>query len=252
MPGRGVIAAAAQRVQAACLLHAHLGTVDLQAFLAIVVGLLVAVDTHHDLFPRIEPSLRPQRILVDAPLHPAGFEGCQDATLSVDVRQHRANLRHHAAGQRLDQVGARPRVRHVAQAKLMLEDQLRIAGQPRGLRARQSQCLVKAVGMQRLRTTEDRGHRLDRGARDIVERLLRGERPARGLAMHAHRRGARAGAAQLAHDVVPQEPRGAQLGDLNEELLADAEEEAQSAAERIDIKAALTQQTDIGPGIGQC
>ncbi len=43
--------------------------------------------------------------------------------------------------------------------------------------------------------------------------------------------------AELRHDPVPQRARGAQLGDLHEEIHADGEEERQPPGELVDIHA---------------
>ena len=103
---------------------------------------------------------------------------------------------------------------------------------PRRLLGRQRQRLVAAVAVQRLRAAEHRGHRLERDADDVVVGLLRGQRAAGGLGVEAQLLRARVGGAEaVAHDARPQPPRGAELGDLLEEVVVGVEEERQPLAE---------------------
>ena len=104
--------------------------------------------------------------------------------------------------------------------------------------------------MQRLGAAEHAGQRLDRGPHDVVERLLGGQRDARGLGVEAHQpraRGARAvGLAQLAR---PDPPRRAVLGDLLEEVDVRVEEEAQAGREVVDVEPAGHQLLDVGEAV---
>src|SRR3954469_22239057 len=84
-----------------------------------------------------------------------------------------------------------------------------------------------------------RRHRLDRGAHDIVVDVLRGERPARGLRMRAQRERARVPGALLLHQLGPDQARGAQLGDLHEEVHADRPEETEPGGKTIDVEPGL-------------
>ena len=104
--------------------------------------------------------------------------------------------------------------------------------------------------MQRLGAAEHARERLDRGAHDVVERLLGGQRDAGGLRVEAHQPRAlvaRAeGVAQLAR---PDAPRGAVLGDLLEEVDLGVEEERQARREVVDVEAALDGLLDVGEAV---
>ena len=104
--------------------------------------------------------------------------------------------------------------------------------------------------MQRLGAAEHAGERLDRGAHDVVERLLRGQRHAGGLRVEAHQPRLRVlraeGLAQLAR---PDAARGAVLGDLLEEVDLRVEEEAQPRRELVDVDAALDGLLDVGEAV---
>ena len=78
----------------------------------------------------------------------------------------------HLIGQRLDVIRAAERIDHVGQVRFFAQDVLRRDRDPRGFCRRHRHRLVVAVGMQRLQSTEDAGHRLRGDARDIVQRLL--------------------------------------------------------------------------------
>ena len=82
--------------------------------------------------------------------------------------------------------------------------------------------------MQALRAAQRGRHRLDRGAHNIIVRILLGQRNAAGLAVGAQHLGLWVGRAKFIHDVMPQLARGAQLGDFHEEVHADAPEKAEA------------------------
>ena len=89
--------------------------------------------------------------------------------------------------QPFDIVGAAPRIDDPRGAAFLLQEQLRVAGDARGEIRRQRQGFVERVGVQRLGVTLRGSHGLDVGANHVVEHILRGERPAGGLAMGAQR-----------------------------------------------------------------
>ena len=137
-------------------------------------------------------------------------------------------------GQRLDRVGAAERIDDVGDAASRAPRIccVRSASARRRL-GRQRQRLVVAVGVQRLRAAQHRGQRLHRRAHDVVQRLLRRQRRARGLRVEAqHQRLRVLRAEAVAHDARPQPPRGAELGDLLEEVVVRVEEEREPRRER--------------------
>ena len=106
------------------------------------------------------------------------------ASTSLDVRPRAARQ---VVGEPLDVVAAAPRVDHLGGAGLLLQQQLGVAGDPGGEVGGQRERLVQGVGVQRLGVALGGGHRLDAGADDVVVDVLRGQRPARGLAVRAQR-----------------------------------------------------------------
>ena len=104
--------------------------------------------------------------------------------------------------------------------------------------------------MQRVGPAEDGGERLDRGADDVVVRLLGGEGDARGLRVEAQPLGAFGpGAVDVAHPARPDPARGAELGDLLEEVDVRVEEEAQPGREDVDVEPARAAQLDVGEAV---
>ena len=118
------------------------------------------------------------------------------------------------------------------------------------LLGRQRERLVVGVGVQRLRAAEHAGERLDRGAHDVVQRLLRGQADAGRLRVEAHLPRARVlRAERLAQLARPDAPRGAVLGDLLEEVDLRVEEERQARREVVDVEAALDGLLDVGEAV---
>jgi hypothetical protein len=72
---------------------------------------------------------------------------------------------------------------------LVLEEELGVAGDAGREIGGQRDGFIERIGVQRLGVTQRCGHGLDAGARDVVERVLFGERPARGLRVGAQGHG---------------------------------------------------------------
>ena len=90
-----------------------------------------------------------------------------------------------------------------------------------------------------------------RDARQVVQRLLGGQRHAGGLGVEAHPgRALVLGAVALGHELPPDPPRGAELGDLLEEVVVRVEEEGQPRREVVDAQAALDRLLDVGHAVG--
>ena len=100
--------------------------------------------------------------------------------------------------------------------------------------------------MQRLRSAQHGRQRLQRHARDVVHRLLRGQGHARRLRVKAHQPRARVLRAEpVFHQPVPDLPRSAILGDLFEEIVVRIEEETQPRAEVVHVKPAPPRPLDV-------
>ena len=87
--------------------------------------------------------------------------------------------------------------------------------------------------------------------RDVVEGILRGERPSRRLRMRAQ--GQRFGflRLELGDQLAPQQPAGAKFGDLHEEVHPDAPEEGQPWRELVDGQARIESRLDVLDTVGQ-
>ena len=154
-------------------------------------------------------------------------------------------------GQPLHVVGARPGIDRPGGAGLLLQHQLGVAGDPGGEVGGQRQRLVERVGVQRLGVALGRGHRLDAGAGDVVESVLSGQRPSRGLRMCAQRQRFGALRVELGDQLAPQQPAGTQLGDLHEEVHPDAPEEGQPGRELVDVQLGVQPRLDVVDAVGQ-
>ena len=134
---------------------------------------------------------------------------------------------------------------------LLLQDQLRVPRDPGREVRRQRDRLVQRVGVERLRPAKRRAHRLVGGADDVVVGVLFLKAHARGLAVRSQHEARLLLRAEIRHDPVPQQPRGAQLRDLHEEVHADGEEERQAAREVVDVHPCRHRGADVFTPVGQ-
>ena len=172
--------------------------------------------------------------------------------MRLDLLEHRLGLALELVGERLDVVRAAERIDDVRNAGLVGEHLLRAERDLHRFFGRQRQRLVHRVGVQRLRAAEHRGERLVRDADDVVHRLLRGERDAGGLRVEAHDPRARTlRAVPLLEVARPDAARGAQLGDLLEEVVVDVPEERQPRREVVDVEPARDAALDVGEAVGE-
>ncbi len=188
--------------------------------------------------------------LGDLALREALLDRRHHAAELVDLGEVRVGLALDLVGHRLDVVAAAERVddarQPVSSAMICC---VRSATRTASSR-RQRERLVVGVGVQRLGAAEHAGHRLDRRAHDVVERLLGGQRHAGGLRVEAHQPRLRVlGAERLAHLARPDPAGGAVLGDLLEEVDLRVEEEAQARREVVDVQAALDGLLDVGQAV---
>ena len=176
----------------------------------------------------------------DLPLREAGLDRLDHAAELVDPAEVVEAAALHLRRQVLDEVGAAERVDRVRDAGLVRDDLLGAQRELDGEVGRQRQRLVERVGVERVRAAEDAGQRLDRRAHDVVVGLLGRQRAAGRLRVEAAHPGARVLRAEaLAHRLRPDAPRGAELGDLLEEVVVRVEEEGEPRRELVDRQPGL-------------
>jgi hypothetical protein len=152
----------------------------------------------------------------------------------------------HVEGLLLDEVASAEWIDGLGNARLEGDDLLGAQGDARGFFGGQGECFVVGVGVQRLRSAEDGGQCLQGDARDVVHRLLRGQRDAGGLGVEAHQAGAIVLRAEAVfHQAIPDLAGGAVLGDLFEEIVVRVEEEAEARAEIVDVESAAARPFDV-------
>ena len=193
--------------------------------------------------PLCEPAV------LDAAQHP--FEH-RPLAHRQDLGEQLLRLPLHLVGERFHEVRAAERVRHVRQAGLVGEHLLGAQRQGGGLLRRERQDLVERVRVQRLRAAEHRGQRLDRGAHDVVHRLLRGQRHPGGLRVEPQTlRLGRPGPVAVPQPPRPDAARGSELRHLLEQVDVRIEEERQARGERVDRQPALLPELHIGEPVGE-
>ena len=164
---------------------AHGGVVDVQDVDIAGIVRHVSVDPDDDLLAAVHPRLTPRRGLLDAQLRHARRHRPGHATERLDLVDERPRRPGEARGQGLDVVRARERVHHPGDPGLLAQDELGVAGNARRRLGGQRERLVERVGVQRLRAAKGGGEGLDRGAHDVVVRVLAGKAHPRRLAMGA-------------------------------------------------------------------
>ena len=220
------------------LLGAHPAVLDLEHLDLVVLVDLVLVDADHRLLAGVDAGLGARGRLLDAQLRDAVVDGLRHAAVLGHLGDVRAGPLGELMGQPLHVVRAAPRVDRPGGARLLLQQQLGVAGDAGREVGGQRQRLVEGVGVQRLGVPLGRGHRLDAGAGDVVER-----RPARSATSPRSANGcaataiSRSSGSNCADQFAPQQPTGPQLGDLHEEVHPDAPEERQPRRELVDVQA---------------
>ena len=229
----------------------HGGILHLEHVDRRFVDRLVLVDADHRLLAGIDPRLRLGGGFLDPQFRHAGLDRLGHAAERFDFLDMAPGLGREIVGQPLDIIRAAPGIDDAVGAALLLQEQLRVARDPRREIGRQRQRLVERVGVQRLGMALRRRHRLDGGAHHVVEDVLRGQRPARGLAMRAQAQRARVFRIELRQQLRPQQPRGAHLRHFHEEIHADRPEERQPRREAVDVETGGKAGAEIFDAVGQ-
>ena len=246
-----LVALGLQALQLLDLGSAHGGIVDFQDVDLGVTLDLVLVDADHRLLARVDAGLRAGGCFLDARLRDAGLDGLGHAAHRLDLLDVRPGLLGQILRQPLDEIAAAPWVDHIGCAGFLLQEQLRVARDAGREVGGQRQRLVQRVGVQRLRAALGRRHRLDAGACDVVEHVLRGKAPAAGLRMGAQVERAFVLRVEALDELGPDHACGAHLSDFHEEVHADGPEEGEARRELVDGHAGIHTGLGIFEAVGQ-
>lgn len=178
---RLLVAFGAQAAEFVDLAGADGGVVDAQDLDVLVGGHPVLVDADHRLAARVDTRLGAGGGLLDAEFGDALVDRAGHAAGLLDLLDVLPGAARQVVGQALDVRAAAPRVDHPCRARLLLDQQLRVAGDAGREVRGQGEGLVQGVRVQGLGVALGRGHRLHAGAGDVVEDVLRCQGPARGL-----------------------------------------------------------------------
>ena len=196
----------------------------------------VSVHANDGAPPIIDRALGLIGAFLHLALHPPFFDCPEHAAHLIDTGDDLSGPRLDFVGQGLDGVRAGARVHRFGHVGLLSEYFLGSQRDAHRFFGGQGKGLVHRIRMERLRPAQDRRHRLDRHAHDVVPGLLRGERASRRLGMETkHARLVRLRAETLAHDPRPESPRRAKFGDFLEKMIVHVEEKRNLASDLIDI-----------------
>ena len=247
---RSLVALGAHPLEPGDLLLADLGVVDVEHVDMVGVGGPVLVDADDDLLATVDAGLAPGGGLLDAELRHAGLDRLGHPAERLDLLDDRPRLLGEVGGEALDVVRAGERIDDLGHAGLLREDELRVPGDAGTEVGGEPERFVEGVRVQALRSPEDSGQRFDRRTDHIVVRVGLRQRHAAGLAVRTQHQRPRLRRAEAGHDAVPEQPGGAELGDLHEQVHADAEEEGQAAGEVVDVEAPRGRGADVLEAVG--
>ena len=199
------VAAAPNLVEPRDLRRAHRGVVDIEQVDLGRLARLVFVDADDRLLAAVDRRLAARRGFLDAQFRHAGLDRLGHAAHRLDLVDQRRRRLGQRMGQAFEVIAAAERIDDMGDAGFLGEDQLGVAGDAHRGRGRQGHGLVERIGVQGLGAAQHRRHRLDRGADDVVVRVLLGQADARGLAMRAQRQARRVLRRKLPHQPRPQQ-----------------------------------------------
>ena len=159
--------------------------VDIENLDRLLVRLHEVVDADDHLLAALDRLLELVRRLGNFLLRKAALDRLDHAAHAIDGVPVLQRALFHVARQPLDEVRPAERIDDVGHAGFVRDDLLRAQRDRRGFLGRQRQRFVERVGMQRVGAAQHGGQRLQRGADDVVVRLLRGQRHAGGLGVEA-------------------------------------------------------------------
>ncbi len=248
---RGLVAFGPQLLEAVDLGRVDRRVVDLEDLELLLVVEGEAVEPDDGLAARVDPRLGAGGGLLDAHLGQPRRDRLGHPAELLDLGDVAPGALGELVGEPLDVVRAAPRVGDPADPGLLLELDLGVAGDPGREIGGQGERLVEGVGVQRLGVAHGRGQRLETGPGDVVVGILGGEAPARGLRVGAQHHGFGVCRPHGLHDLRPQQPRRAQLGDLHEDIHADGPEERDPRREGVDIETRRPAGADILDAVGE-
>jgi hypothetical protein len=162
--------------------------------------------------------------------------------LRLDAAHHFPDPPLHLVGERFHVVRAPEWIGHPRHSGLELNDLLRAQAHQVRLATRDPKSLVEGGHLDGLGTGQGEREGLGGAPDHVVHGLLGGEREARGVSGDVHGQRARIPGAELAaHHAGEQATRGADLGDLLEEIEATIHQDRDPRGEGIDRDAALQQ-----------
>ena len=139
--------------------------------------MLILVDADDRLLAGVDPSLSPRSGILDPQLRDALADRLRHTAELLHLGDVRTRPVRQLVSQPLHVLRTDPRVDRPGRRRLLLQQRLGVASDARGEVGRQRERLVERVGMQRQRVALRRSHSLGTCAGDVVEGILRSDRP---------------------------------------------------------------------------
>ena len=211
---------------------------------------LEAVHADDDSLARVDGLLGAIRRFLNFSLNEAGFDRGERAPHAVNPLEDGDGASLDFVGQAFDFIRTGDWIDGVRDTGLRRDQLLCAKCEARRIFGGKAKRFVAAVAVQRLRPSQDGGHRLNRHTHDVVIRLLRGQRAAGCLGVKAQLLRARIrGAKAVAHQARPETTGGAELRDLLEEIVVCVEEEREPLAELIHLEPSVDRRLDVGQAV---
>ena len=225
--------------------------VDLEDIDGILLGELVLVDTDNDILAGVDAGLLSGSGLLDTELGHAGGDGLGHTTESLDLIDDLVGTLDELVGEVLDDVGTTEGIDGLADAGLLLDDELGVTGDSGGELGGETEGLIEGVGVEGLGSTHDGGHGLNGGTDDVVVGVLLGQTVAGGLAVGTEEEGLGVLGVELVSDTLgPDLTGGTHLGNLHVEVHADAPEEGETGADSVGVDSGGLGASDVLDTVG--
>ena len=198
-----MISVGANGLQFRDLCVTHLIIIDVAHFDVRLFVKSIFIDPNNHLLAAVNHCLAPRRSFFNFELGQAACNGFGHAAHFLNLFDQRPGLINKIRSEFFHIVRPSQRINHIGHPRLLLQNELSVAGNARRGFSGQGNGLIKTVGMERLRATQNRGHRFKSSAHDVIIGILLLQTHTRGLAMGPQHTGFGIFRFKFRHDPMP-------------------------------------------------